>query len=131
MSGSSDLTQRMRPAASSADPSAGPSAEPIPDGLSILLEVLSGPGQGAVFSPGTRLTVIGREEGEIRIADPLVSRRHASLEVIDADTIILRDLESTNGTYHNDRMIAFCRVSDGDEIRIGSTALLMTVDLLG
>ncbi len=123
-----DLTVRVRPP----DPGvAGPTAEPIPTGLNILLEVVGGPALGAVFSPATRMTVVGREEGEFRIPDPQISRRHASLEVIDADTIILRDLASTNGTYHNDRLIAFCRVTDGDEIRLGSTVLLTTVDLLG
>jgi len=75
--------------------------------------------------------IIGREEGEVQIGDPMISRRHATLEVHDLETIILRDLSSTNGTYHNDQLIAFCRIQDGDEIRLGSTTMTVSVDQLG
>ena len=43
-------------------------------------------------------------------------------------TIILRDLSSTNGTYHNGQLIAFSRLQDGDEIRLGQTVLALTMD---
>jgi pSer/pThr/pTyr-binding forkhead associated (FHA) protein len=76
-------------------------------------------------------SVIGREEGEIRIADPLVSRRHAVLEVYDLDTIILKDLASTNGTYHNGRLIDHCKLQDGDEVRMGSTILTVAIEKVG
>jgi hypothetical protein len=89
------------------------------------------PERGQVYHLDRRLVVIGREEGEVQIGDPMISRRHASLEIHDLETIILRDLSSTNGTYHNDQLIAFCKLEDGDEIRLGSTILTVAVDLLG
>ena len=103
----------------------------LPIGLSIALEATAGPARGLVYGMERRLAVIGREEGEIRIPDPMISRRHACLEVHDLETIILRDLSSTNGTYHNDQLIAFCRLEDGDEIRVGSTILSVSLDLIG
>lgn len=103
----------------------------LPVGLNIALEATAGPALGRVYSLEGRLAVIGREEGEIRIPDPMISRRHACLEVHDLETIILRDLSSTNGTYHNDQLIAFCRIEDGDEIRVGSTTLTVSLDLIG
>lgn len=44
-----------------------------------------------------RIYLIGRE-GNVRLHDETVSRRHARLEV-DGDTVTLRDLGSRNGTY--------------------------------
>ena len=103
----------------------------LPVGMSVALEVTDGPHRGSVHRLRRRVVVVGREEGEIRITDPGISRRHASIEVLDMDTVILRDLSSTNGTYHNDQLIAFCKVQDGDEIRIGATTLTVSIDLLG
>ena len=112
-------------------PGPQPAAEALPEGMTCSLEVGDGPARGRVFHVTRRLVVLGREEGEIRIPDPMISRRHATLEIHDMDTIILRDLSSTNGTYHNDQLIAFCKVQDGDEIRLGSTLLTVSVDLIG
>lgn len=125
-------TQKMR-AISTPAPAARPhdAALDLPDGLTIALEVTDGSGRGQVYHLDRRMVVIGREEGEVQIADPMISRRHASLEIHDLDTIILRDLSSTNGTYHNDQLIAFCKLQDGDEIRLGSTTLTISVDLVG
>jgi len=103
----------------------------LPEGMTVSLEVSDGPGRGKVHHLDRRVVVIGREEGEIQIADPMISRRHASLEIHDFDTIILRDLSSTNGTYHNDQLIAFCKLQDGDEIRLGSTTMTISVDVIG
>lgn len=103
----------------------------LPDGISVALEVTEGVGRGHVHHLEQRLIVIGREEGEIQIVDPMISRRHASLEIHDLDTVILRDLSSTNGTYHNDQLIAFCKLQDGDEIRLGSTTLTVSIDVIG
>ena len=103
----------------------------LPDGMTLALEVTDGPERGHVYHLDRRLVVIGREEGEVQISDPMISRRHASLEIHDLDTIILRDLSSTNGTYHNDQLIAFCKLQDGDEIRLGSTTLTVSVDVIG
>ena len=51
--------------------------------------------------------IIGRE-GNIRIDDPAVSKRHAEIELIDGE-VYLRDLNSTNGTFliKNKRLVAF------------------------
>lgn len=128
----------MRPVgAPAADAAAAPQPEALPAGVGISLEVIAGTGKGTVFPISRRVVVIGREQGEIRINDPAISRRHASLEVLDAPlvtaislplTIILRDLSSTNGTYHNGQLIAFSRLADGDEIRLGQTVLALSMD---
>ncbi len=117
-SGAERLTEQHRPSTRSA----------LPEGLALVLDVTDGPQRGKSVRVGHSRSVVGREEGEIRIRDPLVSRRHAVLEVFDAETIILKDLASTNGTYHNGRLIDHCKLQDGDEIRFGSTILNVVID---
>ncbi len=54
-----------------------------------------------------RIFTIGRE-GQIKINDPTVSKRHAEIEIIDGE-VYLRDLDSTNGTFliKNKRLVPF------------------------
>lgn len=131
MKGSGNNTQRIRATESFPAPATQPQHEALPDGMTVTLEVTAGEQRGQTFHVGRRLVVIGREEGDVRVNDPLISRRHASLEIHDLETIILRDLSSTNGTYHNGKLIAFSRVADADEIRMGSTTLTVSVEIVG
>jgi two-component system response regulator HydG len=59
---------------------------------------------------------------ELRLSDPEVSRRHASLEIVGKRLRIL-DLDSTNGT-HVDRVVVVGALLEGSElIRVGRTTL--------
>ena len=55
--------------------------------------------------------------------DGEVSRRHSVIEVFGREMIFLRDLGSTNGTYHNGRRIKVARLKHGDTIGIGKSVL--------
>lgn len=100
----------------------------MPEEIHLVLDFLDGPERGRSVRIEKTLTVIGREEGDVRVADQLVSRRHAVVEVFDPETILLKDLTSTNGTYHNGRLIDHCKLQDGDEVRIGSTILTVAIE---
>jgi hypothetical protein len=90
-----------------------------------LLTVVSGPLRGASFRlwPGGP-QVIGRAEGvDILIKDRRVSRRHATVELAAGGTL-LRDSESTNGSWVNDRRVSGAApLRDGDRIRLGEVEL--------
>ena len=43
----------------------------------------------------------------------------------------LKDLASTNGTYLNDRLIAYSKLNHGDRIRMGSTLLEAVIEVAG
>jgi len=69
--------------------------------------------------------VIGRDpDVAIRLDASTVSRRHARI-VVAADSVVLDDFGSKNGTFRgDDRVIAPVPLADGDAIHIGS--LLVT-----
>lgn len=56
-----------------------------------------------------------------------VSSRHAELRIL-GDRHLLRDLGSTNGTYHNGRRVAVARLRPGDTVGIGKTVLKFVVN---
>ena len=66
---------------------------------------------------------IGRsDESDIVLNDPSVSRTHAVVEMSGGGAI-LRDLDSTNGTFLNGRRIRTEPLRDGDEVKFGNTRL--------
>ena len=71
----------------------------------------------------TGTTRVGRgDESEIVLLDPSVSRAHAIVE-LDAGEPVVRDLDSTNGTYVNGRRVRVESLRDGDELRFGNTRM--------
>jgi two-component system, cell cycle response regulator len=71
-----------------------------------------------LFDP---ICTIGRDQqNEIVLDSDSVSRRHAILELCEAGRL-LRDLDSTNGSYLNDIQIRSAVLSNGDLIKVGDT----------
>lgn len=67
--------------------------------------------------------IIGRDEGcDIRIKASSVSREHCAIEQTGQE-IMLRDLESTGGTYLDGERIEEIRIEDGMEFKIGPAVL--------
>jgi two-component system, cell cycle response regulator len=65
--------------------------------------------------------IIGRSErSDIQVDQESVSRQHAKL-VTQQHTARVYDLDSTNGTYVNDKLVHDIELRDGDLIRIGQT----------
>jgi pSer/pThr/pTyr-binding forkhead associated (FHA) protein len=73
-------------------------------------------------------TVIGRDLScALRFNDPAVSRRHLRF-IRRQDEVFLEDLGSANGTLLNGRSVAAAlRITDGDEIRVGSRLLTIRI----
>jgi pSer/pThr/pTyr-binding forkhead associated (FHA) protein/S1-C subfamily serine protease len=90
------------------------------------LTVGSGPRAGERIPVSGELS-IGRESGDIVIADDEASRRHAAIRVAAAG-LEIEDLGSSNGTFVNDRRVEGTQaLSDGDEIRIGQTTIAVEI----
>lgn len=99
----------------------------LPPGLNALVEVVAGQDTGKVFRFTRGNVNVGRRNGEVPLSDGEVSRRHSVIEVFGRDMIFLRDLGSTNGTYHNGRRILVARLRSGDTVGIGKTVLKLHV----
>lgn len=64
---------------------------------------------------------IGRDDCDVLLVDPDVSRCHARLRA-SGSQILIEDLESKNGTFVNgERITAPTELSVGDELRFGNT----------
>ncbi len=68
---------------------------------------------------GMRLSVGRDPKCEIVIASPRVSREHAAI-LVDADTVLITDLNSSNGTFFNGERIMKHTVNDGDVVQFGN-----------
>ena len=64
---------------------------------------------------------IGRADCDVELNDPDVSRLHAVVRRVD-DSLAIEDLNSTNGTFVNDRRInGIAELTVGDRVRFGNT----------
>jgi len=88
---------------------------------SIRLVIVKGPHKGSTMS-ATIPCVIGRKQADIHVIDKHVSRRHAHIIELEGKFFI-EDLDSTNGTFVNNKEIKVCELSLGDTITLGETSL--------
>jgi predicted component of type VI protein secretion system len=56
-----------------------------------------------------------------------VSRQHCEL-VVAADTVTVRDLDSSNGTYVNGERVEQKTIAAGDQIQVGAVLLTVQID---
>lgn len=72
--------------------------------------------------------VVGRTNScDLRIPLSSVSRQHCEL-LVEGDHIRLRDLGSSNGTYHNSNRVHEAVLGPGDEVSIGPVVFTLVID---
>ncbi|MBE2248755.1 MAG: FHA domain-containing protein, partial [Myxococcus sp.] len=76
-------------------------------------------GHPTIELSGLRMSVGRDPRCEIVIASPRVSREHASI-IVDEETVLITDLESSNGTFFNGERVMKHVVSDGDVVQFGN-----------
>ncbi len=90
------------------------------------LAVNTGGQRGACWPIGEVALTIGRSaECEIRVVDPVISRRHCEVWQAGGQARV-RDLGSSNATLVNGRPVREAILRLGDELAIGSTTFLVT-----
>ena len=91
-----------------------------------LLRLLSTTGDQSFELPEGRTLLVGRGvTSDIAIYDPTISRRHAELTV-GADTVEVRDLDSSNGTCINGARVSEGRLTLDDSITFGKVMFRLT-----
>ncbi len=80
----------------------------------------TGPAMGCRYPLHATAVVLGRgDDCNVQIHDHSVSRRHARIEQSD-DGYYVHDLNSTNGSFVNDRPVTQAKLHDGDYLRVGN-----------
>ena len=76
------------------------------------------------FDLNEKTILVGRKGDGIVLPHASVSGRHASLEM-DDEGVIVKDLDSKNGTYINGKKIKEGRLMPGDTLRMGKVELIL------
>jgi diguanylate cyclase (GGDEF)-like protein len=89
------------------------------------LLVLSGLDMGNASTIGDPGLVIGRDDDcSLVLRDDGISRRHMEVKLYGADRVIVRDLESTNGSFVRGQRIEVAELRDGEKFLLGRRTLL-------
>ncbi len=69
--------------------------------------------------PAGAIKTVGRgPRADFAVEATLLSRVHCRL-TSTTDTLVVEDLESTNGTFINERRVSRAELAEGDRVRIG------------
>lgn len=68
--------------------------------------------------PPTGLTIGRRQDNQLVISDPSISRHHARI-ALEGGMLVLYDLGSTNGSYVNEKRVSQQVLNPGDVVRFG------------
>ena len=90
------------------------------------LIIVDGDNAGKIYSLDKKTITIGRsDEFDIQLADSSCSRKQAIIEFNDNNKPVLKDLDSTNGTFVNGAKITEINIEDGDKILLGFSSVFM------
>jgi len=98
----------------------------LPEYRRLSLAVIQGFNSGEIFQINKPKIVIGRSEADVMVKDLEASRQHARLEIMN-DRVVLRDLNSTNGTFVNEEKITQTNLENHSEFRIGGTVFMLII----
>ncbi len=91
------------------------------------LIVIAGPARGQVVNLDRGVSIGRDQSSTFAIPDLALSRRHCAIDGADVEgrtDFLLRDLDSRNGTIVNGLPVRQHQLADGDQIRIGDSALI-------
>jgi type II secretory ATPase GspE/PulE/Tfp pilus assembly ATPase PilB-like protein len=77
-----------------------------------------------VFLGADPLTVGRHGDNRLALADTLASRFHCHISRSPNGAVMLRDLNSSNGTAVNGRLVKYTQLSPGDTVTIGHTKMI-------
>ena len=88
------------------------------------LIIVYGDNIGKIYPLDKKTITIGRSHGsDIQLEDPSCSREHSIIEFNDNNKPVLKDLNSTNGTFVNGPKITEINLEDGDKIMFGISSV--------
>ncbi len=92
------------------------------------LHVVGGPDKGKGCRVSERPVLVGADPScDLVLTDRTVSRRHAEIHR-QGDMLLVRDLESTNGTFYHDARVKEVSVPVGEEVAFGKAVVRVMPD---
>jgi len=91
--------------------------------IGLAVAIIEGQNKGTEFPITFNRMTIGRKNTDIILDDPLISRKHAEIEVLGRGYYFVKDLASSNGTLVNGVLITNQRVHPFDKIQVGGTVM--------
>ncbi len=76
---------------------------------------------------GDKATIGRNSDSDIQVSLGVVSRHHCELSV-KQDTVAVRDMGSSNGTYVNNKRVQQVEVKAGDTITVGPVVFTVVID---
>jgi len=98
----------------------------MPQTSKLSLAVIAGPESGKIYQIEKPRVVIGRQDADINVDDPEISRQHAALEV-SGERVTLVDLGSTNGTFMAEEPVQAALIENQGEFSIGGSTLMLII----
>jgi len=96
--------------------------------MAMWLAMLTADGRERRFDLDRARLVLGRDSRcDLRVAVPTVSLRHCEITV-DGASVILRDLGSGTGTFHNGARIEQADLAAEDSVTIGPVTFVLRAD---
>jgi len=93
----------------------------------VKVTVLDGPGKGLI-NEFPQVLIIGRgSESDMQIESPSLSRKHAMIS-IHGSTVILEDLNSTNGITVGGKKVDKAKLADGGEFTAGDSVFRVNIN---
>lgn len=99
----------------------------LPRDQRAVLVVIGGPDLGLEREVDRVPFTIGRQGADLTVADPSVSRLHATLTV-EGGRFVLRDRQSTNGTFVDGERVEEATLGHGVKFRLGDTTLQFVLE---
>ncbi len=71
------------------------------------------------------IAIIGRDQCDLTLDDPFISRQHAAIVVLPGRKLQVRDLQSRNGLYLNEKRVEAARLTIDDCLQLGDYTLTL------
>lgn len=102
-------------------------ASRLPRDRRAVLVVVEGPDLGLEREVGRVPFTIGRQDADLTVNDPSVSRLHAAV-VVEEGRFVLRDQKSTNGTFVDEGRVEEATLAHGTKFRLGDTTFQFVLE---
>ena len=99
----------------------------LPAAKSVVLKIIAGPAKGAIHKLTKPRVILGRDDADIPVNDPEISRHHCMLEVRESYAN-LKDLDSTNGTFYEEERVRAAMLQNEAEFRIGNSVIRFSLE---